>query len=148
MHDMTSEANGVVDVAMGFDGRYAAHAATVISSIVHAAPGARFRFILLYADVPESAKKKCESVAPHCEFVWREVSDADLPPFADREHCFALAWNRSLLPIAIVFCFSILTSLLLMTCASSGLSTFPPIRLALLRTAMWIRWLFQKNGVW
>ena len=86
MYDMTFDATDVVDVAMGFDGRYAAHAATVISSIVRAAPGAKFRFILLYADVSEVAKDKCEAVAPQCEFVWREVSDADLPPFADREH--------------------------------------------------------------
>ena len=46
-----------VDVAMGFDGRYAPHAANVMASIVRHAPGAKLRFILLQSGVSEDAKQ-------------------------------------------------------------------------------------------
>jgi lipopolysaccharide biosynthesis glycosyltransferase len=68
-----------VDIAMGFDDRYAPHAAAVISSIVRHAPGAAFRFIILHDGVQPARQRKIETVAPGAEFLWTRVSDDDLP---------------------------------------------------------------------
>ena len=81
-----------IDVAMGFDGRYAPHAANVMASIVRHAPGAKLRFILLQSGVSEEAKRRTEAAAKGAEFVWIEVRDEDLPAHADRGHL-----NRTML---------------------------------------------------
>jgi lipopolysaccharide biosynthesis glycosyltransferase len=81
-----------IDVALGFDGRYAPHAGTVVSSIVRNAPGAAFRFLLLHMDVTSEMKARVESVAPGAEFLWIEVGEDDLPAHADRGH-----FNRTIL---------------------------------------------------
>ncbi len=75
-----------IDIAMGYDRKYAPHAATVVSSIVRNAPGARFRFLMLHADVDRETQTRVESVAPDAEFVWIEVGDKDLPAYATRGH--------------------------------------------------------------
>ena len=81
-----------IDVALGFDSRYAAHAGTVVSSIVRNAPGAEFRFIMLHANVDRAVQERVESVAPNAAFVWTPVGDDDLPAHADRGH-----FNRTIL---------------------------------------------------
>ncbi|HEV7689717.1 MAG TPA: glycosyltransferase family 8 protein [Hyphomonadaceae bacterium] len=77
---------GEIDITFGFDARYVAHAAAVIGSVVRHAPGGRFRFIILHAGIDAALQKRMESVAPGQRFVWVEVGDDDLPPFADRMH--------------------------------------------------------------
>lgn len=75
-----------IDVAFGFDGNYAAHAAAVMASVVRHAPDGRFRFIVLHSGVDAGTQARVESAAPGVSFVWVEVGDDDLPPFADRDH--------------------------------------------------------------
>lgn len=75
-----------IDIAMGYDRRYAAHAATVVSSIVRNAPGAELRFLMLHPDVDRETQARLESVAPGAAFVWIEVGDKDLPAYATRGH--------------------------------------------------------------
>ena len=75
-----------IDVAFGFDGRYAPHAANVMSSIVRHAPGARLRFIVLVADVTAEQKRRIEQAAPGPDYVWIDVADEDLPAYATRGH--------------------------------------------------------------
>ncbi|GAM96384.1 glycosyl transferase [alpha proteobacterium U9-1i] len=75
-----------IDIALGYDRRYAAHAATVVSSIVRNAPGAEFRFLMLHADVDRATQERVESVAPGAVFVWTEVGEKDLPAYATRGH--------------------------------------------------------------
>lgn len=82
---MTSAADRI-DIAFGVDGNYAPHLSAVIRSIVRHAPGAKFRFILLYEDFDAARRAACESVAPGAEFVWTEISDSDMPGFDDHMH--------------------------------------------------------------
>lgn len=70
-----------IDIAMGFDGRYAPHAANVMASIMRHAPGAKLRFILLQSGVSEETKRRTERTARGAAFVWIEVRDEDLPWF-------------------------------------------------------------------
>ncbi len=77
---------GEIDVAFGVDANFAVHAAAVIASVVRYGKGGRFRFIVLHTGVTPQTQTRVESVAPGQRFVWVEVSDADLPPFADRGH--------------------------------------------------------------
>lgn len=81
-----------IDIALGFDAKYTPHAAAVIASIVRYAQNAELRFLVIQAGVGTILRSKLESVAPNARFVWIEVSDNDLPPFADRGH-----FNRSTL---------------------------------------------------
>lgn len=78
--------SGAIDIAMGYDRRYAAHAATVVSSIVRNAPGAQFRFLMLHADVDRDTQARVEAAAPDAVFQWIEVGDGDLPAYATRGH--------------------------------------------------------------
>ena len=71
-----------VIIAMGFDRAYAPHAAVVVASVVRNAPGGRFRFVMLCADVDKGLRRKFEAVAPGSDFVWRAVGEEDLPRFA------------------------------------------------------------------
>jgi lipopolysaccharide biosynthesis glycosyltransferase len=75
-----------VDIAMGFDAKYAPHAATVVSSIVRNAPGARIRFLMLHADVDAATRGRVATEAPEAEFSWIEVGEKDLPAYATRGH--------------------------------------------------------------
>ncbi len=75
-----------IDVAFGFDARYAPHAANVMASIVRHAPGARLRFIALQADMTAEQKAQMQAAVPGPEFVWIDVGDDDLPPYATRGH--------------------------------------------------------------
>lgn len=77
---------GEIDIALGFDANYAPHAAAVIASVVAHAPGARFRFIVLHCGIGRALQARLEMAAPGMRFVWVEVGDEDLPPFADRDH--------------------------------------------------------------
>lgn len=70
-----------IDIALGFDGRYVPHGANVIASVVRHARGAKFRFIVLQADVTPEQKKRMEAVAPGAEFVWCDVRDDDMPNY-------------------------------------------------------------------
>ncbi len=75
-----------IDIAMGIDRNYAPHAAAVIASVVNAAPGQRYRFIVLHTDVEPELQARVEQCAPGCDFVWTVVGDDDLPQWADRAH--------------------------------------------------------------
>src|SRR5690242_15788800 len=75
-----------IDIAFGFDGRYVPHAANVMTSIVRHAPGANLRFIVLQSDVSPEQKKRMEDAARGAHFVWVDVGDDDLPPYATRGH--------------------------------------------------------------
>jgi lipopolysaccharide biosynthesis glycosyltransferase len=81
-----------LDIALGFDAKYAPHAGAAIASIVQTAPNARFRFILLHDGVGAELRAKVEACAPGAVFRWTEVTDAHLPAFADRGH-----FNRTIL---------------------------------------------------
>jgi lipopolysaccharide biosynthesis glycosyltransferase len=71
----------VLDIAMGFDSRYAPHAAVVIASIVRSAPGAHFRFIMIHDGVDAARRQQVERLAPGSRFAWTQVADDDLPAF-------------------------------------------------------------------
>lgn len=75
-----------VDIAFGFDERYAAHAAAVVANVVRYAPGGRFRFIMLHTGVDKETQKKVEASAPGQRWYWREVGDDDVPAFAAWGH--------------------------------------------------------------
>lgn len=81
-----------IDIALGFDARYAPHAGVVISSVVRHAPGARFRFICLHDGIDAALRARVESCAPGAEFYWTEVREDDLPAFSTRGH-----FNRAIL---------------------------------------------------
>ncbi|MEJ0059759.1 MAG: glycosyltransferase family 8 protein [Terricaulis sp.] len=83
---MQMPASDVIDVAFGVDKNYIVHVAAVIASVMHYAPDARFRFIILHIDVDTAMQARIEAMAPGAVFVWAEVGDDDLPPFADRGH--------------------------------------------------------------
>ena len=70
-----------IDIAMGFDGRYAPHAANVMASIIRHAPGAKLRLILLQSGVSEEIRRRTERTARGADFVWIDVRDEDLPAF-------------------------------------------------------------------
>jgi len=84
--------SGRVDIAMGFDARYAPHAANVMASIMRHAPGARLRFILLQTGVGEDVKRRTERAAKGTDFVWIEVRDEHLPAREIKGHL-----NRTML---------------------------------------------------
>jgi len=73
--------SAVTDIAMGFDNRYAPHAAAVIASIVRNAPGAQFRFIIVHDGVDAGRRAQLEAISPGSTFVWAQVTDDDLPKF-------------------------------------------------------------------
>lgn len=75
-----------IDVAFGFDGRYAPHAANVMASIIRHAPGAKLRFLVLQCEVTPDQKRRIEEAAPGPEYVWIDVGDDDLPAYATRGH--------------------------------------------------------------
>lgn len=77
---------GRIDIALGFDDHYAPHAAAAIQSILAASPGAAFRFTLLHDGVPTERRKRIESRASGASFNWVQISDADIPAYASREH--------------------------------------------------------------
>jgi lipopolysaccharide biosynthesis glycosyltransferase len=75
-----------IDIALGFDSKYAPHAAAVIASIVRHAEDTELRFVVIHSGITEPIRAKVESLAPNARFEWVEVGDSDLPPFVDRAH--------------------------------------------------------------
>jgi lipopolysaccharide biosynthesis glycosyltransferase len=75
-----------LDIALGFDVHYAPHAAAVIASVVRHTRDSDIRFILLHSGVDDALQLRVERTAPNARFVWIEVGDDDIPPFADRGH--------------------------------------------------------------
>jgi lipopolysaccharide biosynthesis glycosyltransferase len=73
------------DIAMGYDGNYAPHAASTIASVVRHSPGTRFRFLMLYADIPPDLKARVERAAPGQDFVWIAVNYNDMPTYTANE---------------------------------------------------------------
>lgn len=86
MEPTRSTPDAVIDLALGFDDRYAPHAAATIRSVVRASPGARFRITILFSAISEERRRMVEQAAPAAEFRWIEVGDGDMPAYADREH--------------------------------------------------------------
>lgn len=75
-----------IDIALGFDERYAPHAAAAIQSILAATPGADFRFTIIHDGVSAERRNGIERTAPKATFHWVEIGDADIPSYASREH--------------------------------------------------------------
>ncbi|MEJ0059758.1 MAG: glycosyltransferase family 8 protein [Terricaulis sp.] len=75
-----------IDIAFGFDTKYARHAAAVLASIARYTDERRVRLLMVHAGVDEALRAQVESVAPKANFVWIEVGDDDLPAYADRGH--------------------------------------------------------------
>ncbi len=75
-----------IDIALGFDAAYAPHAGALIASLTRAAPGARFRFIVLHEGVSADAQARLQSIAPNSEFFWVELRADDVPEYAARDH--------------------------------------------------------------
>lgn len=82
----------VIDIALGFDLRYAPHAGAALASIVRHAPDGAFRFICLHNGLPDHVRRKLQASAHDATFAWIEVRDEDVPPFAPRGH-----FNRAIL---------------------------------------------------
>lgn len=75
-----------IDIALGFDERYAPHAAAAIQSILAATPGAHIRFTIIHDGLSDEHRRGIEKTAPKSTFHWVEISDADIPAYASREH--------------------------------------------------------------
>ncbi len=75
-----------VDVALGFDGNYAPHAAAVVASASRYADHAPFRFIILYESVSAQQKSEIEALAPNSHFLWVAIGEEDVPAFEARGH--------------------------------------------------------------
>lgn len=73
-----------IDVAFGIDANFAPHAAAVVAAVVRR--GGPYRFIVLHSGVDATMRARVEEAAPQARFAWVEVSDDDVPPFADRSH--------------------------------------------------------------
>jgi lipopolysaccharide biosynthesis glycosyltransferase len=87
------------DIAFGIDDGYVPHLGALIMSILRNSPGANFRFIVMHVGVSDARKRLVESVAPQARFVWAQVSDDDVPQYAERGHfnrttLFRLALDR------------------------------------------------------
>jgi lipopolysaccharide biosynthesis glycosyltransferase len=72
-----------MDIAFGTDGEYAPHLAATIASILRHSPQSRFRFIILFHDVPPASRARIEVYAPHVRFHWIEIQEKDVPPLRD-----------------------------------------------------------------
>jgi lipopolysaccharide biosynthesis glycosyltransferase len=71
-----------IDIAFGFDANYAPHAAGVMASVVHHAPDAKFRFLILHDGLAEDLRTRVEAAAPAAQFVWLQLGESDLPAYA------------------------------------------------------------------
>lgn len=76
----------VINIALGIDRAYAPHAAAVIASVTRYAPTAGLRFVILHDGIEPELRARVEATAPSARFDWCEISDADVPAMADREH--------------------------------------------------------------
>lgn len=75
-----------INIVFGVDKNFAPHMAATIASIVRNAPDAELRFLVLNTGIEKEQQTDVETVAPSARFIWIEVSDDDVPHFADREH--------------------------------------------------------------
>jgi lipopolysaccharide biosynthesis glycosyltransferase len=75
-----------INIALGFDAAYTPHAAAVVASAVHFAPDAKFRFLMLHTGIVLPLRAEFDRLAPEAQFVWIEIGDDDVPPFAEKEH--------------------------------------------------------------
>jgi lipopolysaccharide biosynthesis glycosyltransferase len=83
--DASHSLDAEIIVALGFDVAYVAHAAVVLASLVHNAPDAQFRFILLHTGTDALTRVWIENLSPLSRFDWIEVRDEDIPPFPNKE---------------------------------------------------------------
>ncbi|HEX7790084.1 MAG TPA: glycosyltransferase family 8 protein [Afipia sp.] len=81
-----SASSGRIDIALGFDERYAPHAAATVQSILAATPGADFRFTIIHDGLSSERRNGIELTAPKSTFHWVQIGDADIPAYASREH--------------------------------------------------------------
>jgi lipopolysaccharide biosynthesis glycosyltransferase len=81
-----AEVDQEVVVSFGIDSNFVPHLAAVIASITAHAPGARFRFLILYSDIGASRRAALEAVAPSARFDWIEISNFDIPEYRTRGH--------------------------------------------------------------
>jgi lipopolysaccharide biosynthesis glycosyltransferase len=77
---------GRIDIALGFDDRYAPHAAATIRSILTSNPRADLRFTVLHDGVSAERRKQVESAAPGASFHWAEISNAGIPAYTSYGH--------------------------------------------------------------
>lgn len=75
-----------INVVLAFDDSYAAHGAAVIASAARYMQAGSARFLCLHDGIPHSRRQQVEASAPGFEFIWREVTDAEMPPMATRGH--------------------------------------------------------------
>ncbi|WP_374575514.1 glycosyltransferase family 8 protein [Phenylobacterium sp.] len=81
-----------IDIGMGFDRNYAAHAGVVIHSVARYTDASKLRFVLVHDGVEPALQARVESVAPEAEYIWIQIRDEDVPDYATRGHL-----NRSVL---------------------------------------------------
>jgi lipopolysaccharide biosynthesis glycosyltransferase len=72
-----------INIAFGFDGTYAPHAAAAIASVARNSPGSVIRFISMCTGVDEQRRSMIESVAPNAQFLWHDVTKYTWPKFPD-----------------------------------------------------------------
>ena len=75
-----------IDIAFGVDANYVPHAAAVIAAMRRNAPGARFRFVMLFDEVDDLTRLEFEAVAPEDEFVWVQLDSSRFSNFKEHEH--------------------------------------------------------------
>lgn len=75
-----------INIALGFDARFAPHAAATIASIANSTKLSDCRFIILHTGVGEHLKTLVESASQNSRFDWVEVNDDDIPAFEARRH--------------------------------------------------------------
>lgn len=83
--DSTATGRPIV-ITMAFDALYAAHAASVIASVVRHASAEALHFLLLQADIDGETRRRVESAAPRARFTWIDVADDMFPELAERGH--------------------------------------------------------------
>lgn len=80
------ESGRIVDIVMGFDSNYAAHAASTIASIVRWTRSEDIRFLVLHPGMERNLQAQVESVAPRARFEWIVVGEDMVPELGERGH--------------------------------------------------------------
>jgi lipopolysaccharide biosynthesis glycosyltransferase len=73
-------------IAFGVDRNFCPHLAATIASIVQHTPDRALTFFILHSGVEAALRERVEVVAPGARFLWLEVTDGDVPEFADNRH--------------------------------------------------------------